>query len=193
MDGLALLCNLHADGPLTLRRLRESGVRGLRDVEAIPEKNLASWMRASPTQARRFAEEARQLALRLVEEPLEAELTSGEPEPLEEPLHQPKSRRPLLSDRPLEVAEVRPRALAARLTVSPAPRGYEREPARTAPDEPLNSGTPIASVRIEGLDPGSREHLIGQGVLTLEALVELAGLPLARRTGIPYTKLLDLA
>ena len=29
MDGLALLCNLYADGAVSLRRLRESGIRSL--------------------------------------------------------------------------------------------------------------------------------------------------------------------
>src|SRR5262249_35398065 len=79
MDGLALLCNLHADGPWTLRRLRGLEVHTLQDLERVPLETLVSWLGAP--RARRFAEEARLLARRLVEVPLEPEEFSAETGP----------------------------------------------------------------------------------------------------------------
>lgn len=191
MDGLALLCNLHADGPLTLRRLREAGVRGLRDLDSIPETTLAVWLRASAAQARRFVEEGRQLVLRIAEEPLETETPAGTEEsressvtPLREPIRSWISSRPALPPVDPPRTAVFERAAAPPLSspaVSSMVRGYE-------PEE-----TSLVAGRIDGLDGRTCQRLIEQGVRTVQALVELAGLPLARRTGIPYTKLLDLA
>lgn len=65
MDGLALFCNLCADGPVTLRRLRASGVRELADLERVEPATLALWLHASLPQARAFAAEARKLARRI--------------------------------------------------------------------------------------------------------------------------------
>jgi len=69
MEGLALFCNLCADGPLTLRRLRAAGVRELADLERVEPPTLALWLHASLPQARSFAAEARKLARRLAEAP----------------------------------------------------------------------------------------------------------------------------
>ena len=73
MDGLSLLCNLHAAGPLALRRLRAAGVRELEDLEGLAESTLSECLRSSSAHARRFVEEARQLARRLAESQLEPE------------------------------------------------------------------------------------------------------------------------
>ncbi|HEX6882718.1 MAG TPA: hypothetical protein VF530_05015 [Planctomycetota bacterium] len=67
MDGLALLCNLHADGPVTLKRLRLARVASLAELERTPPERLASWLHASIPQARAFLEEARKLGRRLAE------------------------------------------------------------------------------------------------------------------------------
>ena len=77
MDGLALLCNLHADGPLTLRRLRGAGIQGLGQLDRIPLDVLAGVLRATPGQTRRFVQEARLLAQR-VYEPVEEALSAAE-------------------------------------------------------------------------------------------------------------------
>jgi len=53
-------------------------------------------------------------------------------------------------------------------------------------------GTLLRHGEIPGLDAPTLERLIAQGVRTYRALVDLASLPLARRSGIPYTRLLDL-
>jgi len=68
MDGLALLCNLFADGPVTLRRLRAAGLGSLVALERADPVVLAEVLHASVPQARAFAEEARKLARRLAEE-----------------------------------------------------------------------------------------------------------------------------
>ena len=65
MDAMALLCNMHADGPATLRLLRRAGMKSLADVEDRPAEKLADLLGVSPAFARRFAREARMLAERM--------------------------------------------------------------------------------------------------------------------------------
>lgn len=67
MDGLALFCNLSADGPVTLRRLRAVGVRDLEQLAATEATTLAEWLHVSLPQAQAFAAEARKLAQRIGE------------------------------------------------------------------------------------------------------------------------------
>ncbi len=62
MDPLALLCNLYAEGPSTLRILRRAGIRTLRNVLATNDWALAEILGTSPSSARRFAREAERLA-----------------------------------------------------------------------------------------------------------------------------------
>src|SRR5437762_13113342 len=64
MDVIALLCNLHADGPATLRVLRRAGLTTPARIEAEPDERLAEILGTSPAAARRFAREARLLAHR---------------------------------------------------------------------------------------------------------------------------------
>lgn len=61
MDALALLCTLHADGPTTLRRLRQVGCSTIQGVEALPIEQLAEILAGTPAAARRFCREARAL------------------------------------------------------------------------------------------------------------------------------------
>jgi hypothetical protein len=68
MDGLALLCNLFTDGPVTLKRLRLARVESLSELERTTPERLAEWLHASVPQARVFIEEARRLLRRLAEE-----------------------------------------------------------------------------------------------------------------------------
>ena len=70
------------------------------------------------------------------------------------------------------------------------------EPANTLSDELEFTGvegTPLRAGLIEGLDDETCERLGEQGVRTFRSLIELTSLSLARRSGIPYTKLLDLS
>lgn len=72
MDGLALLCTLHADGPATLKRLRRAGCTNLGALLARPVNEVAEALDAAPAAARRLLREARLLADRVGPE-LEAE------------------------------------------------------------------------------------------------------------------------
>lgn len=62
MNLLALLCNLYAEGPATLRVLRRAGIRTLPNVVATSDWALAELLGGSPAAARRFAREAARLA-----------------------------------------------------------------------------------------------------------------------------------
>jgi len=61
MVDLALLCNLYADGPTTLGRLRELGCESLADVERIERADLEWALQASSQNCERFRREARAL------------------------------------------------------------------------------------------------------------------------------------
>ena len=61
MDPLALLCNLYAEGPSTLRVLRRAGIRTPQNVLATNDWALAELLGTSPSIARRFAREAERL------------------------------------------------------------------------------------------------------------------------------------
>ena len=61
MDPLAVLCNLYAEGPATLRVLHRAGIRTLANVLATSDWALAELLGGSPAAARRFAREAERL------------------------------------------------------------------------------------------------------------------------------------
>jgi hypothetical protein len=67
MDGLALLCNLFADGPVTLERLRGARIASLGALERAAAEPLAECLHASVPQARAFLAEAHKLLGRLAE------------------------------------------------------------------------------------------------------------------------------
>ncbi len=73
MDALALLCTLHADGPTTLRRLRDAGCTSLEELARVRADHLADLLGVSPAQGRRFLREAAGLAERLGERGLDGE------------------------------------------------------------------------------------------------------------------------
>lgn len=61
MVNLALLCNLYADGPTTLGRLRELGCENLEDVEKLARADLEWALQAGTAACERFRREARLL------------------------------------------------------------------------------------------------------------------------------------
>ncbi|MFN0006413.1 MAG: hypothetical protein ACKVXR_00785 [Planctomycetota bacterium] len=83
MDALALLCTLHADGPSTLKNLRQAGCESLQAIESMEEDRLSKVLGGPPAVARRFAREARQLRERLDPGLLDREETPSVPAPLE--------------------------------------------------------------------------------------------------------------
>lgn len=156
MDGLALLCNLYADGPVTLERLRSARVANLAELERTDPERLAAWLHASVPQARAFVEEARKLVRRLAETlpPLRA---------------------------------VPPRA-GVRAASSAGTRSAAAESAARVPDPGM-----LRPGLLPGLDETVCARLALNHVRSVQALSESAGLTLARRTGIPYSALLDLS
>lgn len=65
MDAIALLCTLHADGPSTLKRLRQAGCTTLDSLCALDDTRLASMLATTPASARRLQREAELLRERL--------------------------------------------------------------------------------------------------------------------------------
>ncbi len=65
MDAMALLCNVHADGPATRKLLRRAGCDSLEALLAIPPEELAGILGSSPSFARRILQEAENLAARV--------------------------------------------------------------------------------------------------------------------------------
>lgn len=81
MDPLALLCNLHGDGPSTLNRLRRAGHENLRGLEEGEPAELASLLGWEEPRLQRFLREARQLSVRLGEGILDQPEESPRAEP----------------------------------------------------------------------------------------------------------------
>ncbi len=65
MDAMALLCTLHADGPATLKRLRQAGCDSIGAVGRLDADRLADLLDTTPAAARRFLREAAHLSERL--------------------------------------------------------------------------------------------------------------------------------
>jgi hypothetical protein len=78
MDALALLCTLHADGPATLKNLRQAGCGSLEAIEAMEEGRLSRLLGGPPAVARRFVREARHLRERLSPNLLDREETHAD-------------------------------------------------------------------------------------------------------------------
>jgi len=77
MDALALLCNLHADGPVTLQRLRRSGLESLTALLELDAEELADRIGWEDRPAERFLREAWCLSERLEEGLLDEEDDEG--------------------------------------------------------------------------------------------------------------------
>jgi hypothetical protein len=171
MDGLALLCNLFADGPVTLKRLRLARIAHLGELERAEPAQLARVLHASVSQARAFSEEARKLTRRLAEE-------------------QPSSVARASAVPRLDMSG--PHGARAEALPAPAPAGTGAAPALSASlAEP--AATQLCPELFPGLDEALCARLAQHQVRTVRALSEFAGLALARRTGIPYATLLSLS
>lgn len=68
MDALTLLCNLHADGPVTLQRLRRAGIESIGGLQRIDEAKLVEVLGWNARTAGRFLREAALLGQRVGEE-----------------------------------------------------------------------------------------------------------------------------
>lgn len=206
MDTLALLCNLHADGPATLQRLRRAGCESLTALRRLDPASLAEELEWSERTAERFLREAALLGQRveqtedegpapaepefelkstLVEEldgeNEEAEELEGEPEPEEE--EEDAGYAP-----PVERVAAVLGAWRELDSVAPPedPRDFVLPRPAPAADERL------AATRIEGLSRSLVARLAELGVSSLRGLVEAPALHLARTVPLGFTRLKHL-
>src|SRR5882672_3030438 len=139
MDAMALLCTLHADGPATLKNLRQAGCSSLEAVESMGEERLSKILGTPAAAARRFAREARHLKERLGLGILDREETSvdaatGSAAPALEPVLE-TVRGP---GRPWPGQDVVEEALAAwraRDLAEPEPEELENEEVSPEPED----------------------------------------------------------
>lgn len=180
MDGLALLCTLHARGPTTLERLRGAGVRNLDELPTLREEELARILGCSAAAARRFAGEARLLAGRIGAGTAGAQARpAGEPEVELRPAQRPA---PSVAW-PLHGRPERSGLRAPELREAPSP----------AAGPPAPVGEALRPGDFPGLSPELCRALEQNGVRTAADLARTADLALARRIGLSFPKLLDLA
>ncbi len=207
MDTLALLCNLHADGPATLQRLRRAGCESLAALRRLDPASLSQQLDWNERVAERFLREAALLCERIegdeasadeLEDPefeLESELVAeldGETDEAE-------------SEEEQELEEEFEDDQAGH---APSPERVEavlgtwRELDRVAPPEdPAEFVIPrpepladrhLAEVRLEGLTLALVTRLSALGVHTLRDLVGARELELARALGLGFTRLKHL-
>ncbi|MEM7308783.1 MAG: helix-hairpin-helix domain-containing protein [Planctomycetota bacterium] len=203
MDPLALLSNLHGDGPATLHRLRRQGCDTLSGLLSTSVEELAPVLGWEEQRTDRFLREAEALARRLGEGILDAE--EREPDPVErEQVHADDGDDEVAAEESSNGAE--PRLDARNGVVEEAPvdprdkilaRWREldaTEPIKAdvlvphTPTAPLKPpGTPLSAARIDGLDPGRVRALLAAGVTTIEELAEANDFELHQRSGLPFT------
>ena len=209
MDPLALLSNLHGDGPATLHRLRRYGCDTLTGLLGASTGDLAPVLGWEDVRTERFLREAEVLARRLGEGVLDSddetppafqlhmEAEAAMPEPRRE---EPESDRGRtgehkvraseeIEDPPVKERNVRDEVLVRWRELD------ETEPVSSpavlvphTPSTPVAPpGTPLTEVAIDGLDAIRRKALLTVGIATLEELAAADDLDLHQQTGLPFT------
>jgi hypothetical protein len=212
MDGLALLCALHADGPHSLRRLRRSGCPSLEAVALLDPERLAELLASTPAAAQRFRREAELLLTRLGGATSSArasellELEDAASEPADAPHTRTRASegagRPGTSSAAVDAPESVERSAAARAARRPWDAALARwreldalEDAEAAAEpivEESSAPAPHPSPRmpleaLADLAHESRDALIAVGIVDLEALAACDPLELAQATGLDYS------
>ncbi|MEQ1891081.1 MAG: helix-hairpin-helix domain-containing protein [Planctomycetota bacterium] len=204
MDTLALLCNLHADGPATLLALRRAGFESLAALRRLEPTSLARTLDWNERTAERFLREATLLAARTggFDEEAEADVSAFELEstlvaeldgPSDEAEGDDASAEELDEDSAAEPALAEPEGVEALLG---AWRELDRVAPPTEPGEfviprpaPARSDRRLEELELDGLTSELRVRLAGLGLRTLRELAEANELELARALGLPYTRL----
>jgi len=194
MDALALLCTLHADGPTTWRRLRESGCRSLAELARFEAEELALILGGSAASARRFLREARHLGERAGTSLLEreepaakpaAEVTAPAPAELE-------AEELALPTRDQEIVDNVLRAWReqdTRASEEPQQSRPELPPEPEVVVIPFASQLALEANLIDGLSESACESLRAEGVHSLEMLLEADLGQLALSSGLGYSRL----
>lgn len=216
MDTLALLCNLHADGPATLQRLRRAGCESLAALRRLDPLALAARLEWNERTAERFLREAALLSGRVEpeEDACEADVADDEAsDDRGEPGFELESAVVEDVDDEAEVEEESAEDDGAELEdgdALPAPPpervqavlGAWRELDRVAPpSEPSEFVIPrpppapdeeLAHLALPGLTHGLRARLAELGVRTLRELSGAPELELARRLPLGFTRVKHL-
>lgn len=189
MDALALLCNLHADGPATLHRLRRAGCESIPALEDLSLGELAEQLRTDEEGARRFQREAALLAARMRGEGGESgvELDGADPSGGDLPTVATglPDQEPEEEFRAPEVDRVLAKWRSLDRDAPPLPPGeflVPRPPASQAGNRALEE------VGIEGLDADLAERLSELGILSLRGLRDAVTVDLARDLALPFTR-----
>jgi hypothetical protein len=206
MDTLALLCNLHADGPATLQRLRRTGCESLAALRRLDPVSLAQRLEWNERTAERFLREAALLGERVehteddvheLAEP-EFELESTLVEELDGTTEEAESEaaEDELASEQEEEQDVGYAPPAERVA---AVLGAWRELDNVAP--PAEPGVfviprpaqevdqELDAARFAGLSRPALRRLAELGVHTLRELVGASGVELARAIPLGFTRL----
>lgn len=186
MDGLALLCALHADGPQSLRRLRRSGCPTLESVATLDVERLSELLASTPTAAQRFQREAHHLLARLGSAGhgrAESALLEAEDALAPESAPQGAALAPPAPAKAYDAALARWRELDALEDARSAAEPIVEE--SSAPMPHPSPRTPLAV--LQDLADESREALIAVGIVDLEGLAACDALELSRATGLDYS------
>lgn len=210
MDTLALLCNLHADGPATLQRLRRIGCESLSALRHLDPTALAERLSWTERTAERFLREAALLSGRVesVEEAAgefeapEFEIESTLSEELEDDLEEGESEEE--GEEPDDAAEEEEES-----SFAPPPErvqavlGAWRELDRVAPpgdpDFVIPRPTPEAELdaglldsEFDWLSPALLTRMLELGIESLRALAGAGELELARALPLGFTRVKHL-
>lgn len=198
MDALALLCNLHADGPFTLQRLRRAGCDSLAALLEVDAGVLGQHVDGGERGAERFLREAQVLAERLegeVEADFEDVDLEDEPEQDELPLDVDEEEgedEDLESDEPIEeswhAAEVDEVLATWRDRDREEPPEEPRDFVVPRPEWTPAQNPPLDQLHLDGVEAGLAHRLAEHGVITLKGLVESSPLELARDLGVGFTR-----
>lgn len=212
MDTLALLCNLHADGPATLAKLRAVGCRSLAELERMPQRALAHALGGDAERARRFLREAKLLGGRVDAGPPEGVAPAARghavptPAPQDEvggpfaavdpaaadPFASPASadehgaRREHFAMQPLKDAVLRVWSEQDRLD---PPRDGASESGGRAGGADARLGSIDELAVLDGCDALARKALSAAGVGSAADFLARDPLELASRTGLAYSAL----
>lgn len=194
MDVLALVCNLYADGPVTLHRLRRAGLDGRVPLDLATNENLAELLSSSVAVADRFKREAQRLYER-IEGEREGE-GEGEGDFAQDSLgeHDALVERALERWRTWDQTDVpfgargapghREAAAGAGASVVSGTLGT------TGADDDGEEQQSLAAAQLAGLDGASLGRLETGGVCTLEQLMESDAAELSLELGLPLRRLM---
>lgn len=213
IDRLALVCTLHADGPKTLRLLREAGCTTLDKLRDLEPKNLAKILGLTPASARRLLREVDLIRDRLDQPDLEREEVMYPPgeeaagvkpappglfvlEPTDEPRLPPRAELELRDRRLLDQVVDRWRREDERVREERAEwasdeEQEEEDEVSTEPVVEITAYPPRDLLRpgeLSGLDESVCEALFRGGIASLEELATCPIDELVERSSLSFTR-----